>query len=184
MPGQIPETVRLLPLAGRAGRNRFALVNEDVYAWATGFNWFVNDRGYIHRNRLQDELRLGQTVRLHNLILPPAAGQVIDHINRDPLDNRRSNLRLVTPAQNAMNRGVRAGRSRFRGVSGTEGHWQCKLRIANQELRLGRYSDERDAARVYDLIAALLLGDTAQLNYPKQLPHKTLSRLRLLMIVR
>ena len=50
MPGQIPETVRLLPLAGRAGRNRFALVDEDVYAWATGFNWFINDRGYIHRN--------------------------------------------------------------------------------------------------------------------------------------
>ncbi|WP_424950588.1 HNH endonuclease [Deinococcus sp.] len=173
----MPESVRLLPLAGCTGRNRFALVDEDVYVWATDFNWFVNDRGYIHRNRLQDELHLGKTVRLHNLILPPAEGQVIDHINRDPLDNRRSNLRLVTPAQNAMNRGVREGRSRFRGVSGTEGHWQCKLRIANQELRLGRYSDERDAARVYDLMAALLLGDAAQLNYPRQLPHKTLFRL-------
>jgi hypothetical protein len=83
-----------------------------------------------------------------------------------------------------MNRGVREGRSRFRGVSGTDGHWQCKLRIANLELRLGRYSDERDAARVYDLIAALLLGDDAQLNYPNQLPHKTLSRLRQLVFIR
>ena len=184
MPGPLPALTRLLPLAGQNGRNRVALVDEDVYAWAIVYRWFVNDRGYIHRNRLRREFELGSTVRLHNLILPPVQGQVVDHINRDPLDNRRANLRLVTPAQNAMNRRSREGRSRFRGVSGHEGSWQCKLRIANQELRLGRYSDERDAARIYDLIAALLLGDAAQLNYPKQLPHKTLQRLRALLYQR
>ena len=173
--------VKLLPLAGRSGHNRFALVDEDVYTWAISFRWYVNQRGYIHRNRRRAENELSQTVRLHNLILPPEVGQVVDHINRDPLDNRRVNLRLVSPAQNAMNRGVREGSSRFRGVSGHSGRWQSKLRIDNHELRLGRYSSERDAARVYDMIASLLLGDDAQVNFPKLLPRKTLSRLRQLL---
>lgn len=32
------------------------------------------------------------------------AGMQIDHINRDKLDNRRENLRIVTPSQNLLNR--------------------------------------------------------------------------------
>lgn len=52
-------------------------------------------RAYINENdRVQ---------ALHTMIMKPPRGKVVDHINHNPLDNRRSNLRIVTPHQNNLN---------------------------------------------------------------------------------
>lgn len=46
---------------------------------------------------------------LHHLIIGyPPTGKQVDHINRNKLDNRRENLRFVTPQQNLLNRAVKA----------------------------------------------------------------------------
>lgn len=45
-----------------------------------------------------------RTFLLHRVITGAKEGDVVDHINHDPLDNRKSNLRIVTPAENAQNR--------------------------------------------------------------------------------
>jgi HNH endonuclease len=172
---------KLLPIAGRHGRGLRVLVDPDVYEWAIHHRWYVTDRGYIYRQRSQHERAERKTVRLHNEVLPPNPGEVIDHINRDKLDNRRVNLRSVTHSMNTMNRGLMQGRSRYRGISGTPGRWQAKLKIGGIELRLGQFVSERDAAHVYDLFASLLLGDDAQLNFPHQGRKTTLARLRLLL---
>lgn len=50
-------------------------------------------------------------VYLHRLIMKPAGGLVVDHISGDGLDNRRSNLRVVTKSQNGLNRN--SGRTSF-----------------------------------------------------------------------
>lgn len=42
-------------------------------------------------------------IPLHQYLMTPVAPLVVDHINRNPLDNRRCNLRLVTQAENRMN---------------------------------------------------------------------------------
>jgi len=56
------------------------------------------------------------TTHLHRFIMDCPDGYVVDHINRDTLDNRKSNLRILTPNENSANRN-----SESQGVSGYRG---------------------------------------------------------------
>lgn len=92
---------------------------------------------------------------------------VVDHINRDKLDNRRENLRLVDKQQSAYNRGrnSKGTTSKFKGVSGSyqEG-WKVHITVEGRSLYLGTYLSERIAAGVYNNAARQLHGEYAVLN--------------------
>ena len=62
-----------------------------------GRRWYTRADGYVQVREG------GKTIYLHRLIMGAKRGQYVDHINRDPSDNRRSNLRLVTHQQNILN---------------------------------------------------------------------------------
>lgn len=176
-----PPSVARLPLHGREGRGLHTLVDPDVYAWARGSRWYMNVRGYVFRHRDPQRRNHRRTARLHNLILPPGPGQVVDHINRNPLDNRRANLRLVTPAENAMNRGSKPGVSSYRGVTQGAGRWEVRIRTQNVRLHLGYYGRAEEAAYVYDLFALLLMQDLAQTNFPRARYERRTQQLRVLL---
>jgi len=93
-----------------------------------------------------------QTVLMSRAILQAnGPSQVVDHINGNKLDNRRSNLRIVTPAENAQNRRLnRDNKSGYRGVSWHKGResWQAHAKLAGHQHYLGLFDDPREAARV------------------------------------
>lgn len=102
---------------------------------------------------------------MHRVIMEPPPGAVIDHINCDPLDNRRSNLRLATRAQNARNRNRASGRSRFKGVhKGEGGRWSAQISVNGKNRRAGCYLTEEEAAQAYDAAALELHGEFARTN--------------------
>lgn len=79
-----------------------AIVDEDMYEYLSAFNWCVYIRSptNIHAARKCN----GQNIYMHHLIVGfPLYGCVVDHINRDGLDNRRKNLRIVTKRGNSIN---------------------------------------------------------------------------------
>ena len=107
--------------------------------------------------------------RLHRAIMQPGPGQQVDHINGDPLDNRRSNLRLCTPAQNSCNRGPQAhSTSGFKGVSWHKVHkrWTARIRLNHKRHHIGCFDTAEDAARAYDDAARRIHGPFAFLNFP------------------
>lgn len=61
--------------------------------------WTVDRRGYALGHTKERK-----SIRMHSMVMgKPPEGLEIDHINRDKLDNRRSNLRFVTPKENMAN---------------------------------------------------------------------------------
>src|SRR4051794_23713163 len=86
------------------------LVDDGDFAWLNQWKWSIS-RGYAVRRAT------GENVRMHRLILGLKLGEYTDHVNGNRLDNRRSNLRKATMAQNNQNRASRGSKSGYRGVS-------------------------------------------------------------------
>jgi hypothetical protein len=110
-------------------------------------------------------------VKMHRLILGAPKGVQVDHRNGNGLDNRRENLRLATPSQNAANTRQRRGRSRFKGVYlRAGGHWRAVIRFHGKGQYLGAFVSETEAALAYNAAAIRLFGEFARLNViPQQI---------------
>ena len=92
-------------------------------------------------------------IRLHRLIAMPGPGLVVDHLNRNKLDNRRQNLKVCTTAENTRNQGKRSDNSS--GVAGvwfdtTRQQWSSQIRVNQKRINLGRFKtlEEARAARL------------------------------------
>lgn len=117
-----------------------------------------------------EENGVRKQVKMHRLIMNAPDGVHVDHINGDGLDNRRENLRLVTPQLNQANSRKRMkGTSRFKGVcwSAASKKWRASIVINNRQIYLGLFADELDAAKAYDKKALELFGEHAHLNLPE-----------------
>lgn len=92
---------------------------------------------------------------------------IIDHINNNPLDNRKSNLRIVTARQNSMNCKSRKGSSKYIGVSFDKKSkkWKAQIRPNGKQIYLGRFDDEIEAAKVRDIATKKYFGEHGKLNF-------------------
>jgi hypothetical protein len=92
----------------------------------------------------------------------------IDHINNNPLDNRKCNLRIVTPQQNNMNRkSVKNTTSKYIGVSFDKktNKWKATIRIDCKYIFLGYFDDEIEAAKSRDIATKQYYGENGNLNF-------------------
>ena len=134
-----------IPLLARDGTVRaVTTVDDDDYELLSQWTWRLHD-GYAVR-------RVGErgTVRMHRYLLGLQAGdrRQADHRNRDRLDNRRENLRVVTQGQNMQNRGARrTARSGTRGVSfhTRSGRWTVRVQVEGRSHFIGLYDTVADA---------------------------------------
>jgi hypothetical protein len=95
--------------------------------------------------------------------------RLVDHRNRNGLDNRRENLRPSTNSQNLGNRiGSPNSSSKYKGVhwDSTRGKWRTQAQHDGKTYRLGRFDSEEEAAAAYDRKALELWGEFALLNFP------------------
>ena len=89
---------------------------------------------------------------LHRAILDPGDSLHCDHIDGDGLNNRRSNLRVATRAQNNINRRIRStNRSGIKGVSldRRSGKWVAQIGLNGKNFRLGKFDTKEEAADAY-----------------------------------
>lgn len=101
-------------------------------------------------------------------------GLQIDHKNRDKLDNRLSNLRVVTNQQNHMNlQSYKNSSSIYKGVSWKKdkNKWRAQITINGKQKHLGYYNSEVEAARAYDATAKNF--EHAFLNFPNPQDQET-----------
>ena len=101
-----------------------------------------------------------KTVLMHRLILCVGPGELVDHINGDGLDNRRSNLRIASAAENARNAAPR-GASGAVGVRRSGKKWLASIAPDGAEIFLGLWEEKADAIGVYAAAASILYGEFA-----------------------
>jgi hypothetical protein len=127
-----------------------ALVDDVDYARLSHLGWHPHrsDTNTYARCNWVDGQRTSLFLHRAVLDLDPADDRRVDHRNRDTLDCRRANLRIVTAAQNAQNQGSRTGSSRFRGVTWDKSRrkWMANAQLDGRKVTIGRYATELEAA--------------------------------------
>jgi hypothetical protein len=95
-------------------------------------------------------------------------GQHVDHINGNKLDNRKSNLRIVTNQENCFNSSRKTGK--YKGVSyvKSRGKWLAQIMKDYKNYFIGYYDTDYAAAVAYDKRALELFGTHARLNFKEE----------------
>ena len=167
--GGMDEDVRRIPVG-----DRFALVDAADYPSVAPFRWRLL---HGHNGKLYAYTTVTNgAVYMHRMLAETRPGDETDHENGDGLDNRRANLRTATRSQNKGNMGKprrpdgSAHSSAYKGVSWdrSRGRWQAKIQANRRHKNLGRYDDEAEAARAYDVAALAHFGEFARLNFPRE----------------
>lgn len=157
-------------------RGQWATVDAKDFIWLSQFAWRVNSSReyyyYAARNPSP-----GKMVMMHTEIMGKLAGHFVDHKNQDTLDNRRSNLRFATRAQNRHNSKPRIDKkwSCYKGVGfdPKKRLFRVYLGLGTRKLYVGRFKNETAAACAYDTAATKHFGKFARLNFPKNNKPKT-----------
>lgn len=146
-------------------QGKVAIVDDEDYKWASKYKWYFNKGYAVRKIRVSG---VDKTVYLHREILHTPDGVYSDHINTNKLDNRKTNLRLCTFAENLKNRGkYKDNKSGFKGVfwCSTKNKWRACIRSNFRFIHIGYFENKIDAALAYDEAASKYHGKFAKLNF-------------------
>ena len=151
-------------------RGHVALIDDADYEELSRYKWRVlsahSGRFYAVRSTTVIEGRQ-RIIYMHRQILGVGPDEQVDHRSQATLDNQRTNIRKCTRSQNAVNsRKKRGCTSRFKGVHfhKTARKWCARIKKDGVRQHLGLFTDERDAARAYNVAAFEAFGEFALLN--------------------
>lgn len=131
--------------AGCDCNGRLFYIDKEDYEMVSKYRWIVNDVGYVISATTRDGM---EGVLLHRYILNAPKDSEIDHINRNPLDCRKNNLRFCSRTQNNQNQNVRKDNSS--GVKGVsflkdKNKWHSRITVNHKTILLGNYDRYEDA---------------------------------------
>lgn len=137
--------MKKIPLIGKYGNGKCALVDNEDYPTLSKFIWFSHINGYVTRHGSTKIPRV-----MHFDIISAKKGLEVDHINGNKLDNRKCNLRLVTHQENMA--GYRKigknNTSKMLGISKHENKWRARCSVKGREIYLGRFETKQEAYNV------------------------------------
>ena len=139
------------------------IVDKENYNDLIKYKWCLNTNNYISGSIN------GKKTLLHRYIMNYTGENYIDHINNNSLDNRKCNLRIVTPKQNALNKkSVKNSSSKYIGVhfNKTIKKWCSSIKHDNKKIYLGSFDDEKEAAKARDIATLKYYGGYGNVNFP------------------
>mgnify|MGYP000939419782 FL=1 len=109
----------------------------------------------------------GKVVSLGRLLLGARKGQIVDHIDGNPLNNTRRNLRVCNRYQSAQNRGPLGNMHGFKGVHFDKKRkkYRASLLAYGKIKQTPRFNTAKEAALAYDALALKFHGDFARTNF-------------------
>lgn len=131
-------------------QNQKAIVDDIDYDFLNQWNWHFKN-GYAARS-----ITIGKNkqkrIWMHDVLMPHPDNLEVDHINRNGLDNRKNNLRIVTHKENSDNRRdlFKNNTSGVKGVCFHNGKWQASYRHNGHLTYIGRFSTINEAKEAYE----------------------------------
>lgn len=139
--------MKYIPLS----QNKYAIVDDEDFEYLSQWKWSLNSYGYARRTT---SIKLGKRkeISLHREIIKAKKGELVDHINFNKLDNRKSNLRIVNASFSALHQ-----EKSINNISGQTGvdfvkdrnKWRARISINKGRLTLGYFDTKEKATQVY-----------------------------------
>lgn len=143
----------------------------------------IKDKTWYKLN--QDNKYIGDSkgICIHRYILPTKDGFEIDHINHNPLDNRKSNLRVCTHQQNQCNQLLQ--KNNTSGVTGVSFYaprnkYRARIKVCQQDIHLGYYKSFTEAVQARNIGMECMFGEYGVYNdvpkTPKWIKDKVIAK--------
>jgi len=143
--------------------NLKALVDDEDYDMLIVHNWFLSANGNVIYAAARINRRV---VRMHQLIFG-CPGGIIDHADRDGLNNQKYNLRKCSNSENRRNQKIRYdSKNKFKGIEfdKRKNRWRAQIFVDNKRYRGKRFLTQEEAAIDYNRLAKIHHGEFASLN--------------------
>jgi hypothetical protein len=157
-------------------QGKVALVDDEDFEYLNQWKWCCRKnvtKGSInyYAGRSGGSVLKYRYIHMHKVILK--TDKLVDHKNRNGLDNRKDNLRIASKSDNSKNK-KGWGKSKYLGVSLNVAkrktkpsceRWVATIFINGKNKNLGRFKTEKEAALKYDEVAKVIHGEFANLNF-------------------
>lgn len=149
-------------------RGKTAICDAKDYDLVSGVCWCAMKSDNIYYAVSSKVGKLNRYSMMHRYILGLTDSKIeIDHIDRDGLNNRRSNLRTCSRTENMRNRGItKNNTSGYKGVNWNKQNkkWCSRIKVNYKEIYLGNFDSKLEAAAAYNTAARKYFGRFAVLN--------------------
>jgi hypothetical protein len=143
-----------------------AFVDDEDFDYLNQFNWSIHYAFKYAKRTIGGRLNKNN-IFMHRLLMNAKEGEFVDHIDRNTLNNQKSNLRICNWSENNINKSKRIGTSsKFVGVylNKKVNKWQAYIKKNKKFFYLGIFENEIDAAIARDKKAKELHGEFANIN--------------------
>lgn len=132
-------------------QNKYALVDDEDFDRLNQYRWQAELNGHVWYAKRRDN-KNNKNIKMHRVIMKTPDGVKTDHMDRNGLNNQKSNLRICTDSENAWNRKKRIDNiSGFKGVSyhRKTNKWQARIMINGTDFYLGLFTTKLKAYEKY-----------------------------------
>lgn len=167
--------VQIMLLGDHANQNtdgNIMLISKMDINVVANFKWYLSKAGYPATYGTYDStIKFPRPVSLHQLLYPSIKrGYVVDHINRNKLDNRRNNLRVCTQSQNSYNKSKpKNSKNKYKGIRKINKKYNhsytASITKNGKKYEIKNINSEYEAANIYDMMAEELFGEYAGKNF-------------------
>jgi len=157
-------------IVNKKGEKFEVLIDEQDAHLFEKYTYYIVKGKYTNYVMRKTSIKLGKqrTVRLHNDIMKTPKGMVIDHLNKNGLDNRRENLEIVTNMENTMRGDSAISKSGFRGIcfskASKKNPFQATAWVEGKSKHLGYRPTRISAARFHDEVVEKIDGNSSRTN--------------------